>query len=359
VEKDKIYEAKLIEALRMVAPGTNLREGLENILRAKTGALIVVGDSPSVMEVVEGGFQINCSFSPANIYELAKMDGAIILSRDALKILYANAQLVPSSDIPATETGIRHRAAERVARQTDELVISISQRKNIITLYKGVIKYSLRDIGVILTKANQAVQTLEKYKNVLDRALNNLSVLEYDNLVTVFDVAKVIQRTEMVMRIVKEINKYISELGVEGRLINMQVKELVENVKIEGLQVIKDYNQWNQEKKSEEIAQNLRLWSSEQLLDFPGIARELGYTLSHNNTDISVSPRGYRLLTKIPRLPFQVIENLIVSFENFQNILDASIEKLDEVEGIGEVRAHNIKDGLRRLREQIFLDRHI
>ena len=175
--------------------------------------------------IVEGGFQINTPFSPSFLYELAKMDGAIILNRDASKILIANAQLVPAFTIPSTETGIRHRTAERVARQTEELVISISQRRNVITLYNGFIKYYLRDISVILTKANQAIQILEKYKNVLDRALNNLSALEYDDLVTVFDVTKVLQRTEMVMNIVKELEKYITELGVEGRLINMQAEE--------------------------------------------------------------------------------------------------------------------------------------
>ncbi|MFZ7104380.1 MAG: DNA integrity scanning diadenylate cyclase DisA [Peptococcaceae bacterium] len=354
---DKTYEEILIEALKVVAPGTKLRQGLEDILRAKTGALIIIGDSSDVMEIVEGGFQINASFSPSYLYELAKMDGAIILNREVSKILIANAQLVPASTIPSTETGIRHRTAERVARQTNELVISISQRRNVITLYKGVIKYYLRDISVILTKSNQAIQILEKYKAVLDRALNNLSALEYDDLVTVFDVVKVLQRTEMVIRIVKELEKYITELGIEGRLIKMQVEELVDNVEDEGLRVIKDYNQ--NERKPEAVLNNIRVWSSEELLDLSNIARELGFILNHNNIDITVSSRGFRLLNKIPRLPVQVIENLLQSFENFQSILDASIEELDEVEGIGEVRARNIKDGLRRLREQIFLDRHI
>ncbi|MFZ5942499.1 MAG: DNA integrity scanning diadenylate cyclase DisA [Bacillota bacterium] len=357
MEIEKNYEENLIDALKMIAPGTKLRQGLEDIIRAKTGALIVIGDSQSVMDIVEGGFHINSPFSASYLYELAKMDGAIILNKDISKILVANAQLVPASNIPSTETGIRHRTAERVARQTNELVISISQRRNVITLYKGIIKYYLRDISVILTKANQAVQILEKYKNVLDRGLNNLSALEYDDLVTMFDVAKVLQRTEMVMRIVKELEKYITELGVEGRLIRMQVEELVDHVEEEGLEVIKDYQRNN--KKPKEILHTLRSWSSDELLELPNIARELGYILMQNNTDISVFPRGYRLLNKIPRLPSQVIDNLLVSFNSFQSILDASIEELDEVEGIGEVRARNIKDGLRRLREQIFMDRHI
>lgn len=358
MKEDKLYEAKLIDALKIVAPGTNFRAGLENILRAKTGGLIVVGDSPEIMEVVEGGFKIDCPFSAANIYELAKMDGAIILNREITRILYANTQLVPDISIPSTETGIRHRTAERIARQTGELVIAISQRRNIITLYKGIIKYSLGDIGVILSKANQAIQTLEKYRIVLDRNLNDLNVLEFDDLVTIFDVVKVLQRTEMVMRIVIEIEKYTSELGVEGRLVKMQMEELVSNIEVEGLRVIRDYHQFSDEYKPEKIVNTIHNWSSEELLDLASFARELGYT-NANNLDIAVVPRGYRLLSKIPRLPEQVIENLVNYFGTFQDVLEASIKELDEVEGIGEVRAKLIKEGLRRLKEKILLERHI
>lgn len=356
MEKNKLYEERLIDSLRLVSPGTKLREGLENILRAKTGALIVLGDSKHLKGVVDGGFNINCDFSAAYIYELAKMDGAIILNRDGSKILYANTQLIPNFNLPSTETGIRHRTAERVARQTNELVIAISQRRNIITLYKGDIKYFLKDIGVIITKANQAIQTLEKYKNVLDKALTNLSALEYDNLVTVYDVIKVIQKTEMVMRIVAEIEMYIWELGTEGRLVKMQLDELIVNIEEENLEVIKDYSQWGHDRKVEEIALKFRKMTSEELLDISYIARELGYAINLESTDSSIATKGYRLLSKIPRLPNAVIENLINSFGSLQAILEASIEELDEVEGIGEARARKIKDGLRRIREQIFLD---
>lgn len=175
----------------MIAPGTPLREGLDNVLGAKTGALIVIGYDEGVREIVDGGFHIDCPFTPAYLYELAKMDGAIILSNDGKRILYANAQLVPDSAIPSTETGIRHRTAQRTARQTGKLVVSISQRRNIITLYKGNFRYALKDMGVILTKANQAIQTLEKYKSVLDQTTTNLTALEFEELVTLSEVALV------------------------------------------------------------------------------------------------------------------------------------------------------------------------
>ncbi|HEX3032425.1 MAG TPA: DNA integrity scanning diadenylate cyclase DisA [Bacillota bacterium] len=356
--KDERIDDKFMQALRVLAPGTPLREGLENILRAKTGALIAIGDSPQVMEMVEGGFEINAEFTPANIYELAKMDGAIILSSDAKRILAANTQLIPDHVIPSAETGIRHRTAERVARQTGVMVISISQRRSVITLYKGGIKYVLRDISVILNKANQAVQTLEKYKVVLDRARINLSELELADMVTVYDVAMAIQRTEMVLRVVNEIERYISELGIEGRLISMQMDELITDVEPEGLLIIQDYCTLPHDKTPEEILMTIRNWSAEDLLDLSLISRALGYLGNVGALDQPVSPRGFRILDKVPRLPWPVIENLVQTFGSLQEILHATIEELDEVEGIGEVRAKAIKEGLNRFRDQVILDRH-
>lgn len=377
-----------MDVLRKVAPGTAFREGLENILRAKTGALIVVGDDEEVLGIVDGGFNINCPLAPSRLYELAKMDGAMVLSKNAERILIANAQLIPDPAIASFETGTRHRTAERVARQTSELVVCISKRRDIISLYFGDNKYVLEDIRVIFAKGNQAMQTLEKYRNVLDQALANLSALEYDDLVTLADVTAVLQRIEMVLRIQREIEGYVCELGTEGRLFNMQLEELMSNVKEEGLLIIRDYvseeileheepvmseeggerpekQKKEREKKrsreliTQEIMNELIELSSDDLLNLSTISKALGHGSSINALETSVSPRGYRLLRKIPRLPMPVIENLIQVFGDFQSILKASIDALDEVEGIGEVRAKAIKEGLRHLRERVSLDRHI
>lgn len=355
----KIENNIIYNSLKMLAPGTSLREGLDNIVRAKTGALIVIGDSEEILSIVDGGFNINSDFSSAQLYELAKMDGAIIISHDLKKILYANAHLVPDPFISSRETGTRHRTAERVAKQTSELAISISQRRNIITLYQGNYKYVLKDMSEILNKANQAIQTLEKYKVVLNQAMANLSVLELEDLVTVFDVTKVLQRTEMVMRITVEIEKYILELGNEGRLISMQLEELTGGVEEDGINVIRDYNNSDDEEGYEYIQKEIRTLSAEDLFDLINIARLLGYDDGINSLDINVSPKGYRVLNKIPRLPSNVLENVIEKFKSFQGILKASISQLDSVEGIGEIRARTIKEGLRRLQEQSLLDRHL
>ncbi len=357
-----VHETWLIEILKIISPGTVFREGLENILRANTGGLIIVGDSEDVLGMVDGGFNINAELTPARLYELAKMDGAIVLDSDVERILCANAQLIPDPSIPSTETGTRHRTAQRVAKQTDELVIAISQRRNIISLYKGDFKHVLEDIRVVLAKANQATQTLEKYRTVFDQALTNLSALEFEDLVTIDDVVTVIQRTERVLKIRREIEKYVSELGNEGRLIKMQLEELITNVRNEGLLLIKDYVASDKKEeldKAEEVLNELTDWSSDEMLSMNTISKALGHGGNVNVLDLSISPRGYRILRKIPRLPMPVIENLVEHFGNLQDIINASSDELDDVDGIGEVRAQAIKDGLRRLRDQVLLDRQI
>ncbi|MCT8976537.1 DNA integrity scanning diadenylate cyclase DisA [Clostridium sp. CX1] len=349
LEKDK----ELMNILKLMAPGTQLRDGLENILRAKTGGLLVLGDNEQILKIVDGGFTINSEYSPSYVYELAKMDGSIVLSSDLKRIIYANAQLIPDSSIPTFETGTRHRTADRVAKQTGAIVVAISQRRHIITVYKGSIKYVLRDSSVILGRANQALQTLEKYVAVLDRVVSNLNILEFQDLVTLFDVVTGIQRTEMVMRIVSEIERYTCELGNEGRLISMQLNELVKSVEQDGILLIRDYCQNDMDYN--DIYKQMQTMGSEELLNLDFISKFLGYA-GVPLVDTLISPRGYRMLNKIPRIPTNVIENLVRNFKELKGVMEASYEQLDKVEGIGEARARAIKNGLRRLREQIMID---
>ena len=346
--EDFLRNKNLIHALKMISPGSPLRQGLDNILKAKTGGLIVIATGEEIMEVVDGGFCINAEYSPAYIYELAKMDGAIVLSSDTKKILFANAQLIPDYSISTSETGTRHRTAERVA---------ISQRRNIITVYRGDKKYALEDISKILTKANQALQTLEKYKSVLDEAIINLNALEFNDLVTIYDVAIVIQKIEMVMRITNIIEKYVIELGQEGTLVKMQLEELMGTTKMDQKLIFKDYSKKNVDMA--EFKKKIKSFSSEDLLDLTNMAKLLGHSGFSENMDMTIKSRGYRILSKIHRLPSAIIENLVNYFDNFQEILNASIEELDDVEGIGEIRATYIKNGLIKMKQLVLLDRHI
>ena len=274
----KKNENEITEILKMIAPGTPIRDGLENILRAKTGALLLITDDSDVIkQVVDGGFSINEEYTSSRLYELAKMDGAIVLSGDLKRILFANAQLIPSREIETRETGTRHRTAERTAKQTGELVISISQRRSIITLFKGNQRYVLENTDMVLNKANQAIQTLEKYRKVYDSKLSILNEYEFNDIVTLDNVLVVIQRVEMLMRIVDEIQRQINELGNDGRLVKMQLEELIGGLEKEEIQIIKDYQMKNLE--AEEILEQLSKLEYEELMNLSNIAKILGYEI--------------------------------------------------------------------------------
>ena len=341
----KKNENEITEILRMIAPGTPIRDGLENILRAKTGALLLITDDSDVIkQVVDGGFSINEEYTSSRLYELAKMDGAIVLSGDLKRILFANAQLIPSREIETRETGTRHRTAERTAKQTGELVISISQRRNIITVFKGNNRYILEDTDVVLNKANQGVQTLERYKKVFDNKLNTLNEYEFNDIVTLENVVIAIQRAEMVMRIAEEIQGQIYELGSDGRLVKMQLEEMISGIEKEELLIVKDYLVPTKKKRTREtVLDEISELQYEDLTKESNIAKLLGFENFDNYDEVAVYTRGYRILNKIPRMPSNIVENLISSFKSFQHILAADIESLDEVDGIGEVRARTIK----------------
>ena len=349
-------DLSITDVLKLIAPGTPIRDGLENILKAKTGALIVIGDSKEVLEIVDGGFSLDVDYTSSRLYELAKMDGAIILSGDFKKILYANTQLIPSSDITTTETGTRHRTAERTAKQTGEIVISISQRRNIITIFKGYERYVLEDTAKVISKANQALQTVEKYKKVFDSKLSLLNEYEFNDIVTLENVIVAIQRAQMVMKVVDEVQKAVDELGEEGRLLEMQLEELVGDLEKEELLIIKDYIAPGKKRTAEKVLQEISSLPLEDLKRVQTIGRLLGYEDFDNYDEVGVYTRGYRILSKIPRMTSNIVDNLVKSFKSFQHILAADIPALDDVEGIGEVRAKTIKQSLKRMQEQFVFD---
>lgn len=355
MEIRKLAEQTVSEVLQFIAPGTPIREGIDNVLRANTGGLIVIGYNEKVKSLVDGGFHINCAFSPSFLYELAKMDGAIILNDAGNKILFANAQLAPDPQTPSTETGMRHRTAERVARQTKSLVIAISQRRNVITLYQGNFRYALKDIAVIFTKANQAIQTLEKYKAVMEQSITNLSILEFEELVTYNDILLVLHRFEMVLKIKNELLTYLNELGIEGRLIRLQMNEILTDLEEEALLIIKDYAS-ERDVKAKEVLKKLQIMSNGSVIEDTALLKLLGYN-GYVPLDEGKCPRGYRILHKIPRLPMIIIENLINRFDQLPKILVATVEELDDVEGIGEVRAKKIKEGLKLVKERLMTER--
>ncbi len=350
---------RLRATLASIAPGTNLRDGLERILRGRTGGLLVLGSDKTVDSISTGGFFLDIPFTATGLRELAKMDGAIVLDKDAGRILHAAVHLMPDPSIFSEETGTRHRTADRVARQSGFPVISVSQSMQIIAVYVGGIRYVLEDSGAILSRANQALATLERYKLRLDEVASTLSALEIEDLVTSRDVAVVAQRLEMVTRIAREIEDYVLELGSDGRLLSLQLDELVTGVDLERELVIRDYLPTNRKKRTPEaVLGDLETLSPTDLVDIAAVARALGLGASEH-LDAAVTPRGYRLLAKVPRLPGTVVDRLVEHFGTLQKLLSASIDDLQAVDGVGELRARSVREGLSRLAESSILERYV
>src|SRR5262245_44636914 len=348
----------MLEALRLVAPGTPLREGLDRILQARMGAMIVVGDGPEVLEVCSGGFLLDAEFTPQRLSELAKMDGAIILASDTSRVARANVHLVPASNIPTSETGTRHRTAERVGRQIDVPVITVSEDMSVVAVHRRGLKRTLEPIPRVLGRADRAVQILERYRVRLDAVSNSLSALEVEDLVTVRDVATVLQRAEMVRRIAEEIEGYVVELGADGRLVLLQLEELMGGVEDDRRLVAKDYYHSAPDPELGSVTDALASLDDESLLDPYAVAGVLNLGPAVG-IDSALQPRGFRLLHKIPRLPEIVSDHVVTRFANLQKIMRAGLTDLTEVDGVGEVRARAIKEGLSRLAETSILERYV
>ncbi|NLU75423.1 DNA integrity scanning protein DisA [Streptomyces sp. HNM0575] len=355
-------EGLMRATLSAVAPGTALRDGLERVLRGNTGGLILLGMDRHVEPLCTGGFVLDVDFTATRLRELCKLDGALIIDRDVTKIVRAGVQLVPDPSIPTEETGTRHRTAQRISIQTGYPVVSVSQSMRLIALYVDGQRRVLEDSAAILSRANQALATLERYKLRLDEVAGTLSALEIEDLVTVRDVSAVAQRLEMVRRIATEIAEYVVELGTDGRLLSLQLDELIAGVEPERELVARDYVPEPSGRRSRTVGEALseldRLTHSE-LLELPTVARALGYSGAPETLDSAVSPRGFRLLAKVPRLPGTVIERLVEHFGGLQKLLAASVDDLQTVDGVGEARARSVREGLSRLAESSILERYV
>jgi diadenylate cyclase len=342
----------------MVAPGTPLREGIDNIIHSRTGGLILIADLEDVSFLFSGGIKLGIDYTPALLYQVAKMDGAIVLDPGARVICWANVQLMPDPTILSMETGTRHRTAERVSKQTKALVIAISQRRDVVSLYVEGMKYILQDIPTVLSKANQGLATLEKYRARLDQVSARLTSVEFLGGCTLHDVLAVIQRAELVTRMAAEVERYIIELGTEGRLIEMQLEETVVGVMSDRAALVRDYSVPESEEQLERTLAELAALLHQELLDFGRLAELLGYDRKTSTVDFPVTPRGYRALSQVPRLPRLVAQKIVHRFGDLDAILAASDAELEEVDGVGEARAKEVREGLRRISEVDIVDRH-
>jgi diadenylate cyclase len=411
----------------MVAPGTPLRDGLDRILRAKRGALVVVGDGHEVLSICSGGFLLDSEFSPQRLSELAKMDGAIILARDSSRIARANVHLMPDPSIPTTETGTRHRTAERVARSIDVPVLSVSAAMSVIAVYRNDLKHVVQPIGWLHDRTDQALATMQRFRNRFDVALNGLSTLEIEDTVSVGDVVGVVQAAEMVLRIAEEVDGYLVELGEDGRLVGLQSAELIDGVDPALHLVVRDYcagegaptpplassnshgpraagggvsargagagaataaatgaaanavagaagraagaaGSLGATKRRAKGTDRLELvttivgelsdLSADELRDPKRVAEVLRLPGKLDDAHSAIEPRGYRLLYRLPRFSDAIIERIVDRFVNLQQIMRASLNELEQVEGVGAARARSVKDGLARLAEASIFERY-
>ncbi|HEV8687775.1 MAG TPA: DNA integrity scanning diadenylate cyclase DisA [Gaiellaceae bacterium] len=357
-ELDPRRDPILLGAIAQVAPGTDLRGGIDDIIRSREGALIVIGDPNELSFLYSGGMRLDLPFTAQRLYELAKMDGAIIANRELTKLAYANVQLMPDPTIASNETGTRHRTAERVAKQTDALVISISQQRETVTVFLGKRRYQLQPIADVLSKTNQALGTLETFRERLDHVLTRLTALEFQNAVVLDDVLVVLQRAELTTRMADYIERACVELGAEGQMIRMQLDELVGEVPREKGTLVADYHADSSAEATRIGLEALAQLAYKDLLEFELLA-VLGYPASTNPLDRAVSPRGHRVLSHIPRLPDAVIRHVVEDLGNLEAIVRASQRDLEAVDGVGSVRAREIREGLRRLQEHNLVDRYL
>lgn len=351
-------EDRLTDTLARVAPGTALRDGLDRILRGRTGALIVLGQDPVVDSLCTGGFDIGIDFSAPRLRELAKMDGGIVVDQDVTRIVKAGVQLVPDSSIPTQESGTRHRTAQRVAAQTGLPVVTVSASMQIIAIFVGELRHQLEDSESILARATQALTTLERYRSRLDQVTSSLSTQEIEDTVTVRDVALVIQRQEMLRRIAEEIAQYVLELGTDGRLVSLQLQELTGKRDQDSAALLTDYARAHAELAPDlppldipEAVRALQALSSEDLVDLSHVATVLGFPRHSKVLDVSAQPLGFRLLCGIDALDPEIRESVTDHFGGLQSLMAASLEDLTAVSGVDADTARTVREGLGRFAE--------
>lgn len=408
---------RLRDALALVAPGTPLREGLDRVLQAKRGALVVVSDDPAVLSICTGGFLLDAEFTPQRLSELAKMDGAIILTPDASRIARANVHLMPRASIPTSETGTRHRTAERVARSLDVPVVTVSEAMATVTVYRGPRRHTLQRTGRLIDRASQAIAAVERFKSRFDLALALLSTLEVEDAVSVGDVVAVLQPGEMVLRFAQEVEGHLVELGEDGRLIRLQLEELRAGVEDTLRLVALDYvvvpdqfpaagsggarferdgpagadgpaRDGSRNGRGAELVRRrpatraghpdagpaaarsaredaagaavaaLHSLASDDLTGGAPVAAVLGIEPGPGALEVAVEARGYRLLHRLPRVSEAIIERIVERFTTLPRLMQASLADLEKVGGVGEAKARSVKDGLARMVEASILERY-
>lgn len=346
MENQKTRE--LLALLKLLSPGTYLREGIDSIIQGKMGGLIVLGSTPEILNLTEGGFRINCLYTPARLYELSKMDGAIILSDDIKRIVRANVTLRTSPSIQSNETGFRHRSADKFAKETAQIMLAVSRSRNTLTLYHKDQHYIFRERSTLLSGANQTILGLTQHLKALQNIVTVLNWAELSRNVPLSDVVTAIQLCERIRRAEQELNRYRIELGAQAQSLQYIIPELTTEIE-NGLLITKDYYHESLTSASEAF-EKIQGFDENRLEDRTCIREALGYSCDVRDTFEVLKPRGYRMLSQVPRMPFSVVENIVRKFKTLDKVNTAAIDELQAVEGVGKVRASTIKTRLAHMK---------
>ncbi len=331
-------EEEFLSILKLIVPGTNFRAALDGALKVGKGALIVI-DNGNAFGLFEGGFRINTNFTPQKLIELTKMDGAIVLSKDAKKINYANVLLTPNSKIKTNETGTRHKAAERTAKQAGTLAVAISERRSVITIYYKDIRYPLISTDELLRKTNEHLQLLEKQRELFDNYSEKLIKMDLKNYFNLSQAILVIQKGRLIEKIASELKRYSIELGREGTLLRIRLKEILSGVEKETDVVVKDYAKLN----LDQTILVLNALNYEEILDENVVCQVLGY----ENPNVNDTIPGWHILTKTS-LSEAEIDSAIRKAGSWNNILNANEEYFIDV--IGEEKAKALIEDIKKMK---------
>lgn len=329
---DSAAEVSLDEAIRLTAPGTALRHSLDMIIAANLGALICVGDSDRVLAAGNDGFPLNISFTANRLFELSKMDGAIVIDRDLTQIMRANFHLNPDSSLPTTETGMRHRTAARMSLLTDAMVISVSERRQVVNIYVNGQSYQIRTVAELMTRVSQLLATLQTTRQTLDRSLLRLTSLELDNYVTLGDIASIYSQFELLSATDQNLQDIIAQLGVEGRTVEMQRMQLVGDMDHEYSLMIRDYASRSTVEEAQNIREQFQALAAKNELDIKNIASVLGY--EDRKEDSVMVPLGLRTLSRISVVREGMADKIVDEYGSLQELLDdiqQNPERLDEI----------------------------
>ena len=340
-------QARLVDAVKQTAPGTALRQALDMILAGHLGALICIGDAENVIASGGDGFKLDVSFTANRLFELSKMDGAVVIDRDLTQILRANYHLNPSPSLPTSETGMRHRTAARMSLLTRAIVISVSERRQVITLFVDGKRIQLRPVSELMSTVNQLLVSLQNARSQLDRALLRLTTLELDNYVTVADVTETFYLFEVLMTVADQLDQVILELGSQGRSVQMQREEFIGDMNDEYTLMIRDYARDSSEQNAVEIRKAFRDTSNLQLRSPKRVASLLGF--DGYGEDSVLTPLGLRTLSSVSVVRKGMADKIVDEYGSLSELMDDIDQNPERLDDLGVDNPTILADSLYRM----------